>query len=523
MKDVGKTWSIGGIPLVVEKDSEDYIKPRIAEIGPLDAVYNYVHFGGTEALKRDITATLFSGYKHYNGGIGFYDMVGSGYRALISDQGAEGNYIITEARTEVLQDIHRSPPARVYRINMKMIKESLTTAPQWPSNLLVATYNGVWRTSNFTGPSGAMPTWTNVSGNLPVAYGDPGGSEQIIQLAVDHTDSNTWYVYLEYAAGDYRIFETTNGGTSYTQILEDNDTIVDYTGYDIHGMGTDRVTGELYATCFENTSYQNFLGKWNGSSWSWDELGSQIADQCWGVHVTNGYAWITINTGNNQFHTIRGTYGGSYEITTGSIGQSQIPRAGAFLHPYSDVWFAYHYLTTGTKQSLHKIETWDTKEQVYLNDDSTTWNYFLYTGQMWGSQNNNNLRIMVYGTEAAAPGSITAKLRYSDDNLDSYTEYEIMEAGESYGIINATRLAWFVSDETDDYIIVGFNGYSGTAHDDTDGYETGQHIGVIDAGVSNTLVTGKSGDDISGSTTTGIPYDAGVLAQDGIQVLGIME
>jgi hypothetical protein len=124
MKDIGKTWSLGGIPLVVEKDSEDYIKPRIAELGPLDATYNYIHFGGTEALKRDLTTVLFTGYKSYPGtSEGLYGLIGSGYHELVSDQGTEGNYWITEAKTDRLQDIHRNTGAN-YRITMKLIKET---------------------------------------------------------------------------------------------------------------------------------------------------------------------------------------------------------------------------------------------------------------------------------------------------------------------------------------------------------------------------------------------------------------
>jgi len=215
MKNIGKTWSLGGIPLIVEKDSEDYIKPRMAELGPLDTTYNYLHFSGTEALKRDLTAILFSGYKqHHSTPFGLYGMIGSGYNSLVSDQEVEGNYIITEASIEHLQDIHRNT-GKIYRVNMKLIKESLPL-PTYKFALVATKLSGLYYSANVIYNNNSDPTWTLLDDTVNINIFDCDRTSPLrLQVA---GDSAAKKVYLRYPNGGYsnftEIFNETKANTA---------------------------------------------------------------------------------------------------------------------------------------------------------------------------------------------------------------------------------------------------------------------------------------------------------------------
>lgn len=120
MKEVGKTWNIGGLYMTVEKDSEDYTKVRIGKLGVLDTLYTELHFAGTEALYRDLDVYLISGYDPT-----LLAMMESGsYYSLTSDQGDEGNYYIVSCNPTRKEALNKQTV--VHHVKLELRKESLT-------------------------------------------------------------------------------------------------------------------------------------------------------------------------------------------------------------------------------------------------------------------------------------------------------------------------------------------------------------------------------------------------------------
>lgn len=162
MKEVGKTWSLGGIKLAVEEDSMDYTAIRMGHLGPLDRNETVLHYGGTEAYARDLTAILFSGYED-----NFLPLIGSGYHTLISDQGDEGSYFITGCKPRRLQALNK-PAAAVYRLQLDLRKESLTT-----QRAFVATISdGLYYSSLIRLNDNDVPVWSRVGQTLNISYFD---------------------------------------------------------------------------------------------------------------------------------------------------------------------------------------------------------------------------------------------------------------------------------------------------------------------------------------------------------------
>jgi len=109
-------WSYGGIKLAVEKDTGDIVTPRIDAINPVATILTtYLHYSGTEALRRTITAVFFQNYEDE-----FLPLVDGAAHALVSDQGTEGDYVITAVKPDRLQDIKRDLP--VVRATIELVK-----------------------------------------------------------------------------------------------------------------------------------------------------------------------------------------------------------------------------------------------------------------------------------------------------------------------------------------------------------------------------------------------------------------
>lgn len=109
MTDIGNVWSIGGISIVVEKDSLDYPKLRVGLIDILDCSGAHVHYAGTEAYYRNVGFVLFDEFD-----TAIAPIIGSGSYEFVSDQGAEGNYTIVSATPTRLQALNYASP--VYRV-----------------------------------------------------------------------------------------------------------------------------------------------------------------------------------------------------------------------------------------------------------------------------------------------------------------------------------------------------------------------------------------------------------------------
>lgn len=109
-------WTLGGISLTVENDSEDSIKPRIDFIDPIvSSLTTHAHFAGTEGKRRTLKCVFWETYESE-----FLPLVDGAAKALVSDQGAEGNYVILSAKSTRLQDLKRSAP--VVRVDIELLK-----------------------------------------------------------------------------------------------------------------------------------------------------------------------------------------------------------------------------------------------------------------------------------------------------------------------------------------------------------------------------------------------------------------
>lgn len=113
MREVGKTWSLGGISIAVEEDSLEYPALRISKHAILDTNETLLMYIASGWILRDVQAVIFSGYT-----TGIVPLIGSGYHTLISDQGTEDDYFITNCRPQRLQALNKPNP--VYRINVTL-------------------------------------------------------------------------------------------------------------------------------------------------------------------------------------------------------------------------------------------------------------------------------------------------------------------------------------------------------------------------------------------------------------------
>lgn len=158
MTEINETWALSNINIAVEEDSLDYPVVRMGKQGPLEHNYSIGHHGGTEAMHRDLKFVLFSGYEQQ-----FLPLVGSGYHALVSDQGAEGDYFIAAVRADRLHANNQPKP--VFRITAELRKESYTPPPpvyEWPDVCFYPTrHGGIWYTTDFSGhETSDQPIWT---------------------------------------------------------------------------------------------------------------------------------------------------------------------------------------------------------------------------------------------------------------------------------------------------------------------------------------------------------------------------
>jgi len=118
MTDIANTWKLDTLYMAVTDDSLDYPKIRMGKLGVMDALYTTPHYTGTEAMYRDITAIIMSGYEDV-----LLPLIESGgYYTLLSDQGNEGNYYIVECAPVHKQALNKL--AQIYQVTLQLRKES---------------------------------------------------------------------------------------------------------------------------------------------------------------------------------------------------------------------------------------------------------------------------------------------------------------------------------------------------------------------------------------------------------------
>lgn len=97
-------WSYGGVRIFVEKDSGPTPEPRIDEINPLTtSLTTYIHQSGRESYSRKITCTVWRGNWEL-----LQALADGSEHALISDVGAEGDWVILSIKPERKQALNES-------------------------------------------------------------------------------------------------------------------------------------------------------------------------------------------------------------------------------------------------------------------------------------------------------------------------------------------------------------------------------------------------------------------------------
>ena len=110
------SWTINGVRIYVEDDTDWQWTPRIGEINVLDSSETIVHHAGRPSYTRTLQFVVFSGY-HAN----ILTLPSGTAMPLVSDQGNQGDVIIKSVKAKRLLDISRVTP--VYRVTMELLKD----------------------------------------------------------------------------------------------------------------------------------------------------------------------------------------------------------------------------------------------------------------------------------------------------------------------------------------------------------------------------------------------------------------
>lgn len=113
---------LNGVLIVVEQDSGDSYDPRWGLLDVLQGTATIKHYAGKKSDTRRIVGVM----NLVEAGCGANDYatlkasLGGAAVPYISDQGAQGNYIVLRMRPEELQDVGQTAP--LYRVTIELLK-----------------------------------------------------------------------------------------------------------------------------------------------------------------------------------------------------------------------------------------------------------------------------------------------------------------------------------------------------------------------------------------------------------------
>ena len=316
MKEVGKTWSIGDLPLAVTADSEDYTKARIGQLGVLDTPYTTKHNMGTESQHRNLTAHILSGYETT-----LLPMIEiGGYNTLTSDQGNEGDYHIVTCNPVHKQALNK--PFQVYEVKMELRKESqVSPLPDYPDVCIYPTrLGGVWYSIDFTGPEVPdQAIWTQIG-----TSGDWPGNDWTLDFACNTGDPFSNMYILANSSRDVIKWN----GTTWSYILEQtnyqNSGHGDYSGSAsarCESIWVDQANDNLWALVAGGSAGQGVITAYkstdSGSSWSIYNIYSGVTAHPSSVMAYNDYVAVGERTWFTGRYSIDG--GTSWRVSD-SIG-----------------------------------------------------------------------------------------------------------------------------------------------------------------------------------------------------------
>lgn len=111
------SWSLGGVPIYVVKDSDDEPRPRVDMINPMVTTQTtYISQHGKESPKRELQAFLIENYSD------LFALVDGTAKALISPWGNEGTYVITDTKSERVQDFTQCDARLTVKVTIDLVK-----------------------------------------------------------------------------------------------------------------------------------------------------------------------------------------------------------------------------------------------------------------------------------------------------------------------------------------------------------------------------------------------------------------
>lgn len=482
--------SIGGFNIYVEEDSLDMPVPRMARHGVLDSNQTVIHYSGKEAFKRNLKVVTLSGYQTR-----FLPLVGSGYHALYTDKGYQGDYWITGATPERIPPsaprCYNSGTRRDYRINLNLRKKSGEPAPAWSDQMIFLADNGaVYTTENFSGhDSTAQPTWT-YNGAQPTTTID----------SADADCEDPWgYIYVQNAWGGSEpgdVWRSTDQGASWTKIFS---TAQQY-------VGETPIPGSRKSFCCDhetpgkiwvmvdgsaaNNSYVFYNTNYGTGSWTGVNVygGNYTHDDIWATGDRSAF-WED-KGGTSGARRIRYNESGGYSYSTSSgNGFSSMTIGG---RAYMSRNSGYYY-----------FETWD-GYTYWRRVDPTAANQSFHFGGVnfhssrrrdafWFHPTTSGMGIAIMAGAWNGGAGPATRMGLSYNNFGTTVLYNPVAVGTSApAYFNVHSAVWRVHDDMPNWMLFGSSGYS-TSYSNSSFKNTGHCVLTADFDDGFYYLRGKGG------------------------------
>jgi hypothetical protein len=388
---------------------------------------------------------------------------------------------------------------------------------EWPLLVLVITNDGagncgVYLSEDFSGPEGAMPTWTDLSGNLP------GGANNIAKAQVDAVDPyDYWYIQQAFGGGNPgSIWRSTDQGASWSLIFSTADVPANYT---IKDFGCDKILGGYIAVVADyDLAGINYLytstdyGATFGAAENLSPNGVYHND---GYDAYNGRRCTWYWDNNLNGFKVRYDEGGGWASSDG-IGTSSTN---------------YGYSVISFMDGYYWFSAWDGSTFRWTKvDPVAVAAYISFSGgigavpatrqdQAWfHPTTGGNARLVYPGTWGGGAGP-ASRLGVTVDHFATDTIYTL-GAGPP-DIYNINSVVWRVVDNKPLWLIYGSEGYS-VLNQNANFYPTAHCILVADATIGNDYETvyGKAGSMAATAPyTDSIPRVSGGPVDGGICIL----
>ncbi len=214
--------------------------------------------------------------------------------------------------------------------------------PEWPSEVYVVfKTNGMYTSSNFTGPDDSGTTWTQKISGFPTPLAD-----NPIYQVTHRTSSGTLYIYA--IVKDTAIYVWDDSGETWSSLYAagDADTLTGQSGGEFHWLAIDPLDEDKFYVLFGTeggTDVPNMLVSNDaGSNWSSYEAYSRVMRAGGVVQVSGSYIYATLNMS---------ALANSRVIYSSDSGQS-FSRSDMLSPAFGTNWTPPAYLKPGTADEL---------------------------------------------------------------------------------------------------------------------------------------------------------------------------